>query len=99
MSMQGYEADNPNIEFLRLKNFTIGRKLKDEEVLGPGFLDTIAGLVGTMAPFVSLILFLPLFNLSSSCVAAMIRHPLPVGAAFQSGRVDMPQTHCPVLSI
>jgi Conserved hypothetical protein (DUF2461) len=99
MSMQGYEANNPNIEFLRLKNFTIGRKLKDEEVLGPGSLDIIAGLVGTMAPFVSLILFLPLFNLSSSRVAAMIRHLFPVGATFQSGRVDMPQTHRPDLSI
>jgi Conserved hypothetical protein (DUF2461) len=62
MSMQGYEADNPNIEFLRLKNFTIGRKLKDEEVLGPGSLDIIAGLVGTMAPFVSLILFFASFQ-------------------------------------
>lgn len=53
INMQGYEADNPNIELLRLKNFTIGRNLKDEEVVGPGGLDRIAGLVGTMAPFVS----------------------------------------------
>jgi Conserved hypothetical protein (DUF2461) len=53
MFMQGYEADNPNIELLRLKNFTIGTKLKDEEVIGPGCLDRIAGLVGTMSPFVS----------------------------------------------
>ncbi len=52
--MQGYEADNANIDLLRLKNFTIGTKLKDEEVAGPGCLDRIAGLVGTIAPFVSL---------------------------------------------
>lgn len=51
--MQGYQADHPNIELLRLKNFTIGRKLDDEEITEPGFLGRIAGLVGTMAPFVS----------------------------------------------
>jgi Conserved hypothetical protein (DUF2461) len=51
--MQGYEADNPNIEFLRLKNFAIRKQLKDDEVVGPGCLERIAGLVGTMAPFVS----------------------------------------------
>jgi len=50
---QGYGADNPNIELLRLKNFTIGKTLEDKEVVAPGGLDRIAGLVGTMAPFVS----------------------------------------------
>ena len=54
MYTQGYDADNPNIELLRLKNFTVGTKLKDEEVAGPGCLEKIAGLVGIMAPFVSL---------------------------------------------
>lgn len=52
IDVQGYEADNPNIELLRLKNFTIGRKLQDHEVVGPGALDRIASLVGTMTPFV-----------------------------------------------
>ncbi|KAF7508471.1 hypothetical protein GJ744_009184 [Endocarpon pusillum] len=50
---KGYEADNPNIELLRLKNFTIGRKLQDDEVVGPGGLDRVASLVGTMTPFVT----------------------------------------------
>lgn len=49
---KGYEADNPNIEFLRLKNFTIGRILKDEEVMGAGCLEMVAGWVENMAPFV-----------------------------------------------
>lgn len=53
MTQQGYDADNPNIDLLKLKNFTIGRKLKDEEVVGPGCLDRIATLVGTMSTFVS----------------------------------------------
>ena len=69
--MQGYDADNPNIELLRLKNFTIGRKLKDEEVVGSGGLDKIAGLVGIMTPFVSSPPpFVPFSLSSSSCVAA-----------------------------
>jgi Conserved hypothetical protein (DUF2461) len=66
--MQGYQADHPNIELLRLKNFTIGRKLDDEEITGPGFLGRIAGLVGTMAPFVSAPSCQPLFNLSKGRV-------------------------------
>lgn len=50
---KGYEKDNPNIELLKLRNYTIGKKLKDEEVLGPGGLWRIAGLIGILTPFVS----------------------------------------------
>lgn len=38
---------------MRLKNYTIGRKLKDEEVLGPGGLNRIAELIRSLLPFVS----------------------------------------------
>ena len=44
--------DHPNIDLLRLRNFTIGRKVKDEEVLGPGGLDKLVDLLGTLTPFV-----------------------------------------------
>lgn len=50
---KGYEADNPNIELLKLKNFTIGKKLKDEEVADLTGIETIAQLIATMAPFVT----------------------------------------------
>lgn len=50
---QGYDADNPNIDLLRLRNFTVGKKLKDDEVLGPAGLDRIAELFGILTPFVS----------------------------------------------
>ncbi len=50
---KGYEKDNPNIELLKLRNFTIGKKLKDEEVLGPGGLGRIGELIGILTPFVS----------------------------------------------
>ena len=38
---------------MRLRNFTIGKKLKDDEVLGPSGLKTIADLIGVLSPFVS----------------------------------------------
>lgn len=49
---QGYDLENPNIALLRLRNYTIGRKLKDDEVTGPDALKRIAELIGTMTPFV-----------------------------------------------
>ncbi len=51
--IQGYDADNPNIDLLRLRNYTIGKKLKDDEVLGPGGLARITELIGVLTPFVS----------------------------------------------
>ena len=51
--VQGYDADNPSIELLRLRNYTIGTKISDEQVTSPNGLDTIANLIGTMTPFVS----------------------------------------------
>ena len=50
---KGYEKDNPNIDLLKLRNYTIGKKLKDEEVLGPGGLRRIVELIGILKPFVS----------------------------------------------
>ena len=50
---KGYEKDNPNIDLLKLRNYTIGKKLKDEEVLGSGGLGRIAELIGILTPFVS----------------------------------------------
>ena len=50
---KGYEADNPNIELLKLKNFTIGKSLKDEEITDSKVIDTVSQLIATMAPFVT----------------------------------------------
>jgi len=51
---QGYDADRPDIDLLRLRNYTIGRKLDEAEVVGPHGLDRIAELLSCMKPFVSL---------------------------------------------
>ncbi|KAI2073996.1 hypothetical protein LOZ39_003820 [Ophidiomyces ophidiicola] len=48
---KGYDSDNPNIELLRLRSFTINKKLRDREVLGGAALDGIAAVIETMVPF------------------------------------------------
>ena len=53
VKFKGYDVDNPNIDLLKLRNYTIGKKLKDDEVLGAGGLDRITNLLGTLTPFVS----------------------------------------------
>ncbi|KAL8716170.1 MAG: hypothetical protein Q9220_000075 [cf. Caloplaca sp. 1 TL-2023] len=50
---KGYDADNPNIPLLRLRNYTLGRKLKDEEVVGPKAPERIAGLMTALMPFIT----------------------------------------------
>ena len=51
--LKGFNADNKNIDLLRLRNYTIGRKLTDEDVLGADGISRIADLAGVLTPFVS----------------------------------------------
>ncbi|KAE8349926.1 hypothetical protein BDV28DRAFT_140147 [Aspergillus coremiiformis] len=50
---KGYDLDNENIRLLRLRSFTIGRPLTDEELMSPNAPDKIAALIGIMEPFVT----------------------------------------------
>ncbi|KAF2454671.1 hypothetical protein BDY21DRAFT_352408 [Lineolata rhizophorae] len=50
---KGYDADHENIELLRLRSFTLGSRLGDEELTGPGALDRIMELVVALEPFVT----------------------------------------------
>ncbi|EKV15225.1 hypothetical protein PDIG_27550 [Penicillium digitatum PHI26] len=50
---KGYEADNKNIKLLRLRSFTIGKPISDEELTGDDAQEKIAALVGVMEPFVT----------------------------------------------
>ncbi|OOF93461.1 hypothetical protein ASPCADRAFT_173248 [Aspergillus carbonarius ITEM 5010] len=50
---KGYDLDNENIQLLRLRSFTIGRPLSDEELLSPNAPERIAALIGIMEPFVT----------------------------------------------
>ncbi|KAL8821848.1 MAG: hypothetical protein Q9191_007233 [Dirinaria sp. TL-2023a] len=48
-----YDADHRDIALLRLRNFTIGQQLKDEEVVGKGGLERVVELMGCLVPFVT----------------------------------------------
>ncbi|KAF2263430.1 hypothetical protein CC78DRAFT_534029 [Lojkania enalia] len=50
---KGYENDHKDIELLRLRNFTLGTKLTDDEVVGAKGLERIAELVACLVPFVT----------------------------------------------
>ncbi|OQD94619.1 hypothetical protein PENSOL_c025G00754 [Penicillium solitum] len=50
---KGYEADNKNIKLLRLRSFTIGKPIPDDELTGDDAQEKIATLVGAMEPFVT----------------------------------------------
>ena len=45
--------DHKDIDLLRLRSFTLGKKLSDEEVVGPKGMDRIAELISCIEPFVS----------------------------------------------
>ena len=49
---RGYDENNPAIEFLKLKGFTIWSKLKDEEVLDKNFIKQIVKLSEMSQPFI-----------------------------------------------
>ena len=51
---QGYDHNHRDIELLRLRSLTLGRKVEDDEIVGPGGLGRVAELVLAMSPFVSL---------------------------------------------
>ena len=50
---KGYEADHPDIWLLRLRNFTIGKKVKDEDVVGKKGLENLLALLEVLVPFVT----------------------------------------------
>ncbi|EEP79643.1 conserved hypothetical protein [Uncinocarpus reesii 1704] len=49
----GYSADNKSIDLLRLRSFTLNKKLGDQDLLGLEALDRIANVIGIMTPFVT----------------------------------------------
>ena len=50
---QDYPPDHKDILLLRLRSFTLGKKLSDEEVVGPEGINRIAELISRIEPFVS----------------------------------------------
>ncbi|KAH6351607.1 hypothetical protein HBI37_037130 [Parastagonospora nodorum] len=50
---KGYDQDHKDIDLLRLRNFTLSKKLSDTDVTGPGGLKRIAELVACLLPFIT----------------------------------------------
>ncbi|KIW09353.1 hypothetical protein, variant 1 [Verruconis gallopava] len=55
---KGFDPDHKDIELLRLKNFTLHRKLRDEDVVSPNAVEIIVDLISHLVPFVSAQFFL-----------------------------------------
>ena len=49
---QGYTTDNPAIEYLKMKSFTVSCNIKDEEIAGKGLVKKVNEVFTTMRPFV-----------------------------------------------
>ncbi len=52
---KGYEADNPAIEYLKLKSFTIGLPLTDKSILDKNCIKQICQYGSQLSPFVNFI--------------------------------------------
>ncbi|KAE8557324.1 hypothetical protein EYB25_002031 [Talaromyces marneffei] len=50
---KGYEPDNPNIDLLRLRSYTVGKPLSDEILLSPDAQERIESLIEVLVPFVT----------------------------------------------
>lgn len=49
---KNYTPDNPAIEYLKLKSFTVGAKIKDEDALAKGYIKKVAAQFREMNPFI-----------------------------------------------
>lgn len=49
---QGYDPENPAIEYLRYKSFTVGHKVADKEITDKGFVKLLLQSFKTMKPFI-----------------------------------------------
>lgn len=47
-----YSEDNPALEFLKLKSFTVGTSFADKEMLGKDAVDKISTIIKEMKPFI-----------------------------------------------
>jgi hypothetical protein len=67
---QGYDANHPDIDLMRLRNYTIGASLSEGELLDGG-LERVSELLGSLKPFVSWRTF------SSSATTLPVPHRRP----------------------
>ncbi|KAF8453029.1 hypothetical protein BGX38DRAFT_1180511 [Terfezia claveryi] len=65
---KGFPKDHPEIALLRLRSFTVGRHLTDDEVSNPGFLHQTVDLLSKMEPFITYLnsIVMPDMNMDNS---------------------------------
>jgi len=51
-AVQGFDADHKDLNLLRLRNFTLGKKISDADVLSEDGIDKIADIIGALVPWV-----------------------------------------------
>lgn len=56
---KGFDADHRDIELLKLRNFTVGKKLPDSVFTSEGGQEQVLSIIRAMVPFVSTYFFLP----------------------------------------
>ena len=49
---RGYSTDDPNLPWLKLKSFGVGRLFSDEDVLGPDFIERVVAGIQAARPWV-----------------------------------------------
>jgi uncharacterized protein (TIGR02453 family) len=52
---KGYEIDNPAIEYLKLKSFTVGKSIKDADIINPKYFDQVVADFITLKPLLGFI--------------------------------------------
>jgi uncharacterized protein (DUF2461 family) len=50
---KGFDADHQDVELLRLRSFTLGAKIRDEDVLGKDGLEKVLAVMDGLVPWVS----------------------------------------------
>ncbi|KAK6350357.1 hypothetical protein TWF696_006589 [Orbilia brochopaga] len=50
---KGYDKEHPDIDLLRLKSYTVGKRITDAEMLLPNAMDQLVELIRVLEPFVS----------------------------------------------
>ncbi|KAJ6262109.1 hypothetical protein Dda_2914 [Drechslerella dactyloides] len=50
---KGYDKEHPDIELLRLKSYTVGKRITDAEILLPNAMEQLVEIIRTLEPFVS----------------------------------------------
>ncbi|KAI7118154.1 hypothetical protein KC352_g33624, partial [Hortaea werneckii] len=51
----GYDADHVDIDLLRLRNYTMGKSMSEEELTGGDGLENVANLFMHLKPFITYI--------------------------------------------